>query len=95
MFLARCQVSTTCGKVIADVIRRHPEIRRARLTVDNPQGIDRITLNVETVGIPDGAAEAIATSLRAVTKLRGVVAFHGVGELPGDGKIIEDLRSYE
>ena len=30
------------------IVRRHPEIARARLVVDNPDGTDRMTLHVET-----------------------------------------------
>jgi phenylacetate-CoA ligase len=40
-------------------------------------------------------AEAIVASIREVTKLRGEVAFHAPGELPNDGKVIDDQRKYE
>ena len=32
---------------VADIVRRHPEIARARLIVDNPDGNDRMMLHVE------------------------------------------------
>jgi hypothetical protein len=38
---------------------------------------------------------AIAASIREITKLRGEVAFRGTGELPNDGKVIDDVRKYE
>ena len=38
--------------------------------------------------------EAIVASIREVTKLRGEVAFRLPGELPNDGKVIEDARKY-
>jgi len=79
---------------VAEVVRRHPEIRRARLVVDNPGGADRMTLHVETAG-PRPPVEAVAGTMRDVTKLRGDVQFRGPGELPNDGKVIEDLRKVE
>ncbi|HEX5803013.1 MAG TPA: AMP-binding protein [Azospira sp.] len=79
---------------IADVLKRHGEVARARLVVDNASGQDRMILNCE--GAADAAlAEAIVASLRDITKLRGEVAFHAPGTLPNDGKVIEDVRKYE
>jgi len=80
---------------VAEIVKRHPEIRRARLVVDNTEGSDRMTLHVE---VPDNAssnAEALMASIRDFTKLRGEVAFHAPGELANDGKVIEDTRKYE
>jgi len=79
---------------VAEVVRRHPEIRRARLVVDNAGGADRMTLHAETAG-PRPAVEAVIGTMREVTKLRGEVAFREPGELPNDGKVIEDLRKIE
>jgi phenylacetate-CoA ligase len=79
---------------VAEVVRRHPEIRRARLVVDNAGGADRMTLHAETAG-PPPAVEAVIGTMREVTKLRGEVEFRGPGELPNDGKVIEDLRKIE
>jgi phenylacetate-CoA ligase len=78
---------------VADVLKRHPEIGRARLVVDNATGQDRMTLNCE--GNEASQGEAIIASLREITKLRGEVAFHSAGTLPNDGKVIEDVRKYE
>ena len=41
---------------IADVLRRHPSIGRARLVVERPGG-DEMTLFVETAAEGGGAAE--------------------------------------
>ena len=46
-------------------------------------------------GAEEQLAQAIADSLREVTKLRGKVAFHKPGELPNDGKVIEDAKKYD
>ena len=79
---------------VADLARRHPEIGRMRLVVDNPGGQDRMVLHCETaLGNPE-LDKALVASLREVTKLRGEVAFSAPGGLPNDGKVIEDSRVY-
>jgi len=80
---------------IAAIVRRHPEIVRARLVVDNPDGNDRMTLRVEVPGNRSSDAEAIVASMREITKLRGEVAFQAPGELPNDGKVIDDTRKFD
>jgi phenylacetate-CoA ligase len=80
---------------VAELVRRHPEIIKARLVVDNPEGDDRMTLHVE---VPDGRstdAAAMIASIRDVTKLRGEIAFCAPGGLANDGKVIEDRRRFE
>jgi len=54
-----------------------------------------MTLRCEAAGAPAGLAEALAISIREVTKLRGEVALCHPGELPNDGKVIDDARKYE
>ena len=80
---------------VADIVRRHPEIARARLTVDNPEGNDRMVLEVEVAGDRPASADAIIAAIRDVTKLRGEVAFRRPGELPNDGKVIDDKRKFD
>jgi phenylacetate-CoA ligase len=79
---------------VAAIVRRHPGLGRARLVVDNPDGNDRMTLHVEVVAGAAPRVEAIVESIRDVTKLRGEVAVRAPGELPNDGKIIDDTRKY-
>ena len=79
---------------VAEVLRRH-SLARGRLVVENEDGEDRMTLRVEHSTATDEAlAQALEASLRDVTKLRGEVRFAGAGELPNDGKVIEDARKY-
>jgi phenylacetate-CoA ligase len=81
---------------VAAIVKRHPEIDKARLVIEGEMANDRMTLKVE-VGdwtVP-GLDQAIAASLRDVTKLRGDVQFMTPGELPNDGKVIEDARKYD
>jgi phenylacetate-CoA ligase len=81
---------------VAEIARRHKEILKARLVVDNPGGTDRMTLQCEVRGTPSaGLAQAIEDSIRSITKLRGEVAFKEPGELPKDGKVIEDAKKYD
>ncbi len=79
---------------VSDIVRRHPEIARARLVVDGEPGNDRMTLRCEVRETPASLAETIVNSIRDVTKLRGEVELVAPGSLPNDGKVIEDLRKY-
>jgi phenylacetate-CoA ligase len=79
---------------VNDVVRRHPEIVRARLVVEGQPGEDRMTLKCEVRTSGEALAAAIVASIRDVTKLRGEVQLVSAGTLPNDGKVIEDLRKY-
>jgi len=79
---------------VNDILRRHPEVARARLVVEGEAGNDRMTLKCEVAQPPSGLAEAIVASIRDVTKLRGEVELVAPSSLPNDGKVIEDLRKY-
>ncbi|MBN8487262.1 MAG: AMP-binding protein [Burkholderiales bacterium] len=80
---------------VAQIVRRHPEIQRARLVVEGEMASDRMTLKVEVPGTPEGLAAAIADTVRDVTKLRSEVLLLAPGALPNDGKVIEDARDYK
>ena len=80
---------------VAAVLKRHPEIGRGRLVVDNPDLADRMTLHCELAAPAEGLAEAVAGSIRELTKLRGEVTFCAPGSLANDGKVIDDQRKYE
>jgi phenylacetate-CoA ligase len=80
---------------VADVVRRHAEILRARVVIEGEMASDRLTFKAEVSAQPDGLADAIATSLRDITKLRAEVVLSKAGTLPNDGKVIEDVRSYK
>ena len=76
---------------IAEIVRRHQSIIRARLVIERPASADQMTLMVE-MGEPAAAAASIAETVQAVTKLRGTVTAVPAGSLPNDGKVIEDRR---
>jgi phenylacetate-CoA ligase len=79
---------------VAEVLRRHPQVRRARLVVDGEDGNDRMTLKCEVNESASSLADAMVATLRDVTKLRGEVELVAPGSLPNDGKVIEDKRKY-
>ncbi|MSQ89432.1 MAG: phenylacetate--CoA ligase family protein [Betaproteobacteria bacterium] len=81
-------------KQVNEIVRRHPQILKARLVVEGETSNDRMTLKCETRARPAGLGEAIAVSIRELTKLRGEVVLVEPGALPNDGKVIEDLRKY-
>ncbi len=81
---------------VAEVLRRHPEVVRGRLVVDSVDNRDLMTLHCEVSSRrPQGLDRAIAASLREVCKLRGEVRLVEAGALANDGKVIDDVRSYE
>jgi phenylacetate-CoA ligase len=80
---------------VADIARRFPEIVKARLVVSGEMANDVMTLKVETAAPAQGLDARIGEAIRDVTKLRGDVEFLRPGDLPNDGKVIEDARSYK
>jgi phenylacetate-CoA ligase len=84
---------------VAEVLKRHREVAKARLVVDRAGGEaggqDRMTLRCEVTGGGEALAKALVETMRDVTKLRGEVEFVKPGTLPNDGKVIEDVRKYE
>ena len=77
---------------IAEVARRHPELVRVRLTVTREGEQDAMTLLAECAAAPAGLADAVAATLQAATKLKGVVKLVAPASLPNDGKVIADER---
>jgi phenylacetate-CoA ligase len=81
---------------VAEVVRRHPEIIKARLVISGAMANDVMTLHCEVDDPPpETIVPAIVDTIRDITKLRGEVQLQGRGTLPNDGKVIEDARSYE
>jgi phenylacetate-coenzyme A ligase PaaK-like adenylate-forming protein len=76
---------------VAEILRRHKSIIRARLVIERPASADQMTLHIE-MGEPAEATAAIAESAQSVTKLRTEVTRVPEGSLPNDGKVIEDRR---
>ena len=80
---------------VAEIVRRFPEVVKARLVVSGEMASDTMALQVEASSSPEGLAQRIGEAIREVTKLRGAVTLLAPGSLPNDGKVIEDARNYE
>ena len=80
---------------VAEIVRRFPEVIKARLVVSGEMANDSMTLAAETSSFPEGLEQRLSDAVRDVTKLRGKVELLAPGSLPNDGKVIEDARSYK
>ncbi|MFM1925653.1 MAG: hypothetical protein RIT44_1459 [Pseudomonadota bacterium] len=81
---------------VAEIVKRFPEVSKARLVVTGEMANDQMTLHVETHQLADDALKArVSEAVRDVTKLRGDVHLVAQGSLANDGKVIEDARSYQ
>jgi phenylacetate-CoA ligase len=81
---------------IAEVLKRHPEIAKARLVIDQKDAKDEMTLLCEATGEAGGGdllVAAVTKTLRGLTGLKGAVRLVPPGSLPNDGLVIEDKRS--
>ena len=77
---------------IAEILKRHPAIVKARLMVRHVDSADAMLLSCEASAAID--EDAVRNSIRDITKLRGDVQIVASGSLANDGKVIEDCRSY-
>jgi phenylacetate-CoA ligase len=81
---------------VAEIVKRFPEVNKARLVVSGEMANDQMAFKVETLALNDETLKSrIADAVRDVTKLRGDVSLTAPGSLPNDGKVIEDARSYK
>ncbi len=82
-------------KQVNEIVRRHPEIVKARLVIAGETGNDSMTLRCELSKMDAWLEPALIASIRDVTKLRGEIEFVPAGNLPNDGKVIDDTRKYQ
>jgi phenylacetate-CoA ligase len=82
-------------KQVQEIVRRHPEVVKARLVIAGATGNDSMTLRCELSNMDAWLEPALIASIREVTKLRGEVEFVPAGSLPNDGKVIDDTRKYD
>ena len=80
---------------VDQVVKRFPEVLKARLVVSGEMANDQLHLYVETSQATEALQAAVAQSVRDITKLRAEVVFTTPGSLANDGKVIEDARSYK
>ncbi|SEM60806.1 phenylacetate-CoA ligase [Roseovarius tolerans] len=77
---------------VAALVARHDTISRARVIASREGEADVMTVRIEATG---GEADHYAGAVSEVLKLKGRIEVVPPGSLPNDGKVIEDLRSYE
>jgi phenylacetate-CoA ligase len=77
---------------IAEIGKRHPELKRLRLVVQRGNEQDVMILKCECALLNDAHCNAVTVTLRSVTKLGGSVELVPLGSLPNDGKVIADAR---
>ncbi|MFM8796514.1 MAG: phenylacetate--CoA ligase family protein [Betaproteobacteria bacterium] len=81
---------------VGEFFKRNPGVLRARLVVEGEMANDRMSLHVEHAGPAEGLEQAVAASVKDITKLRAdQVQVVPPGSLPNDGKVIEDARKYD
>ncbi len=81
---------------VGDIVKRHAGVRRARLVVEGEMANDRMVFLVEHAGPAEGLEQALAATVKDITKLRAdQVQVVPPGTLPNDGKVIEDARKYD
>jgi phenylacetate-CoA ligase len=77
---------------VADLIKRHDDVARARVIADREGEMDVMLVQLETAATDGSVYEQ---SVLDTLKLRGRIELVPAGSLPNDGKVIEDRRSYE
>ena len=80
---------------VAQVLARHPQATRARLTITRDGQQDTFEIAVETTDCGDALVAGLRESVAAVLKLSGAVRLAAPGSLPNDGKVIDDQRRYD
>ena len=79
---------------VSEVVKRFPQVGKARLVVTGAMASDVMTLMAESQETSEGLAQLIGEAVRDITKLRADIQLVAPGSLPNDGKVIEDARSY-
>jgi len=82
-------------EMVAEIAKRHPQVAKARLEVDRDGVNDLMTLHCEVADGGEALGAAITESLQTVTKMKGTVKLAAPGSLANDGKVIDDLRSFD
>ena len=77
---------------VAEFVAKNPAVEKARVIVSRSGSADAMTLQVEA---ESDDVEALAASARAILKLGTVIEILNRGDIPNDGKVIDDQREYE
>lgn len=77
---------------VAEIGKRHTELKKLRLVITRENEQDMMTLRAESTVCSADFEKALAESVKAVTKLSSKVELVAPGSLPNDGKVIADER---
>lgn len=77
------------------IVKKYPEIVRARLVVGTQDGKDNAVLMCESASGDDALAGRIAETAQAEIKVRVEVRIVAKDQILNDGKVIEDTRKYD
>ena len=77
---------------VAELVKRHKEIVKARVVVKRDRDQDRMVVKLESL---DKINLGYTDSIQNIFRINGDVEVYAEGELPIDGLVIEDLRKYE
>jgi phenylacetate-CoA ligase len=77
---------------VADIVSRIAGLDRVRVIADRDGDADTMLVQAEGHGLD---ADVVAGAVKDILKLRGDVALVAPGDLPRDGVVIEDRRTYE
>lgn len=80
---------------VDQVVKRHPEIQKARLVIEWINESDQMTLQCEASEDSEAFQLKVANSIRELCKIRGDVALMPPGALANDGLVIADQRKYD
>ncbi|SCA55578.1 Coenzyme F390 synthetase [Candidatus Terasakiella magnetica] len=80
---------------VNQVVKQFDQIEKGRLVVSNDDNRDAMTLQCEVSAGSDDLAKAIGESVQTICKLRGFIEFVEPGTLANDGKVIDDIRTYD
>jgi len=77
---------------VADLVARHSEIIKARVNVSRSENNDVMNVLLE---VENGSSSNYENSVKEILKLKGSVQIVSPGELPNDGKVIDDQRTFD
>mgnify|MGYP003672159257 CR=1 FL=1 len=78
---------------VGQIMARHPEIKKARFVITSENNTDQLCFRI--AGADAAIAEAVTATIRDITKLRGSVELVEAADIPDDGKVVDDQRSYK
>ena len=78
-----------------EIAARHPKISKARMIVSQEKAHDVMTLNCGLTPAATNHDITISESMQAACKVSDWVGIVASGSLPNDGKVIDDIRTYE